>query len=148
MAFVLLLFGPPGAGKGTQSKRLRETCGFVPLSTGEVLREHVKAGDAIGLEAASYMENGDLVPDDLVLTVVSDWIREAKINDECGFILDGIPRTVYQAKALARMLRQRDMRIDLAIEIHIDEKLMIERVTGRYRCAICGADYHSRFHRM
>lgn len=139
----LLLIGPPGAGKGTQSKRLEDEFGVVQLSTGDMLRAAVASGSELGNKAKELMERGDLVPDDLIIDMISARIDE----DDCakGFILDGFPRTVPQAEALTAMLSDKGLSLDHVIELSVDDEAMVKRITGRYTCADCGKGYHDEF---
>lgn len=139
----LLLIGPPGAGKGTQSKRLESDFGIVQLSTGDMLRAAVASGSELGSKAKELMERGDLVPDDLIIDMISARIDE----DDCakGFILDGFPRTVPQAEALTAMLSDKGLSLDHVIELSVDDDAMVKRITGRYTCADCGKGYHDEF---
>ncbi len=140
---VLILLGPPGAGKGTQARMLEESFGFVQLSTGDLLRAAVAEGTEAGAKARAVMEAGGLVPDDIVIDILRD--RMAAPDTRRGIILDGFPRTDAQARALDDLLSEQGAQVTAAISLEVDDAAMIDRVAGRYTCAGCGEGYHDTF---
>lgn len=140
---VLILLGPPGAGKGTQARMLEEAFGLVQLSTGDLLRAAVAAGTDAGKQAKAVMEAGALVSDDIVLAILKD--RMADPDTKQGVILDGFPRTAGQAEALDGLLASTGQRVNSVISMEVEDAPMIARVAGRYTCAACGEGYHDAF---
>ncbi len=141
----LILMGPPGCGKGTQAKRLVDAHGMVQMSSGDLLRDAVTSGGELGTRVKGILERGELVDDETMIAIVAEFI-DARGRDT-AFIFDGFPRTVAQAKALDGMLEERGLKIDTVIELKADETALVERITGRFTCAKCGAGYHDKFKR-
>ncbi len=140
---VLILLGPPGAGKGTQARMLEEKFGLVQLSTGDLLRDAVAAGTEAGNAAKAVMEAGDLVSDGIVIAILRD--RMAEPDCAKGVILDGFPRTTVQAEALDGLLASSDQKINAAISLEVEDAEMVTRISGRYTCAGCGEGYHDSY---
>lgn len=140
---VLILLGPPGAGKGTQARMLEDKFGLVQLSTGDLLRAAVAAGTEAGLAAKAVMEAGDLVSDEIVINILRDRLADADCAK--GVILDGFPRTTVQASALDDLLAESGQKINAAISLEVEDAAMVTRISGRYTCAGCGEGYHDEF---
>ena len=139
----IILLGPPGAGKGTQASRIETEHGLVQLSTGDMLRAAKAAGTPVGLKAKPIMESGGLVPDEIVSGIIGERLDMADTAN--GVIFDGYPRTAVQAEQLDALLAARGRTLDHVIELEVDEDALVERITGRYTCAKCGAGYHDTF---
>lgn len=138
----IILLGPPGAGKGTQAQRLVENRGMVQMSTGDMLREAVAKGTPTGLKAKAVMEAGELVSDAIVSALIGERLDSAT---KIGAIFDGFPRTRHQAEALEILLAERGRKLNHVIELVVDEEALVDRITGRFTCAKCGASYHDTF---
>jgi len=139
----LVLLGPPGAGKGTQAKLLEDSRSLVKLSTGDMLRAAVAAGTELGRKAGDIMERGLLVPDDLVIKLIAERMDAGGGGE--GYILDGFPRTIAQAEALDRLLKERGKELDRVIVMQVDDDALVERIAGRFACAYCGEGYHDLY---
>ncbi|RPJ30226.1 MAG: adenylate kinase, partial [Planctomycetaceae bacterium] len=136
----IVLFGPPGAGKGTQAKFLSEEFNIPHISTGDILRENVKKGTALGMKAKSYMDKGELVPDQLLNDLVRSRLEEPDTRK--GFLLDGYPRTIPQAKALDEIMDDLNRKLDAVVNIDVGTSALVRRLSGRRICKGCGAPYH------
>ena len=139
----IILLGPPGAGKGTQAKRLVDERGMVQLSTGDMLREARSSGTEMGKRVAQVMDRGELVTDDIVIGLIEEKLTQA---EGAGFIFDGFPRTLPQADALGRLLDKVGQSLDAVIEMQVDDAALVARITGRVTCGGCGAVYHDQTH--
>ena len=139
----IMLFGAPGAGKGTQAKFLIEKYGIPQISTGDILRAAIKEGTPMGLEAKRFMDEGKLVPDSTIIGIIKDRLSQ----EDCkkGFILDGFPRTIAQAEALEVLMKEMGITLDKVISLNVPDELIVGRVTGRKVCPACGASFHVEF---
>lgn len=139
----LILLGPPGAGKGTQAANIVEKYNLPHISTGDIFRANIKQGTELGKRAKEYMDKGELVPDSLVVELVED--RLQKDDTQVGFMLDGFPRTIFQAEALDEVLENMGTTLDYVVNIVVDPSVLVERAVGRRICKDCGATYHIKF---
>ncbi|MDY2728749.1 adenylate kinase [Clostridium sp. HCP1S3_B4] len=139
----IVLLGPPGAGKGTQAKSISNRYSIPHISTGDIFRKNISENTPLGIEAKKYMDNGQLVPDEVTINMVKDRLKQ----DDCknGYLLDGFPRTVSQAEALQAFLAERKETLDTALCIEVPQEFILERMTGRRVCPSCGASYHIKF---
>lgn len=139
----IILLGPPGAGKGTQAKSISNKYSIPHISTGDIFRKNISENTPLGIEAKKYMDNGQLVPDEVTINMVKDRLQE----DDCksGYLLDGFPRTVSQAESLQEFLASRNESLDTALLIDVPRDFILERMTGRRVCPSCGASYHVKF---
>jgi adenylate kinase len=139
----IVLLGPPGAGKGTQARRLMEKYGVAQIATGDLFRENVKNGTQIGKQVEDLLKAGKIVPDSITVAM----IRERLAQKDCakGFILDGFPRTVPQAEALDAMLSEKGIKLDAVVQMDVNDDLLVERVSGRFTCGACNEGYHDKF---
>lgn len=140
---ILVLLGPPGAGKGTQAARIVDKYDIPHISTGDIFRKNIKEGTKLGKEAKEYINQGQLVPDELVVEIVKSRIVEEDCKD--GFLLDGFPRNVFQASTLDKVLEELSTKIDKVINISVDKEILVERAVGRRICKECGATFHIEF---
>jgi adenylate kinase len=139
----LILLGPPGAGKGTQAKKIAEKYNIPHISTGDIFRANIKNETALGKKAKEYIDSGELVPDSIVVAIVEDRLLEDDAKN--GFLLDGFPRTVKQAEALNDVLSNMNTSLDYVLNIEVDSDILVKRITGRRICKECGATYHIEF---
>ena len=137
---IVVLLGPPGAGKGTQAQKIEKTQGLVQLSTGDMLRAAVTEGSKVGKKAKDFMEAGKLVTDEIVVKIIENRIQ--KVDCKNGFLLDGFPRTLTQAKALDNMLNKKSLKLNAVVEMQVDDEALVDRIIGRYTCTVCNQGYH------
>jgi len=140
---IIILLGPPGSGKGTQADKIRDMLKIPHISTGDMLREAIKNNSPIGKEVKQYLDSGKLVPDETIIKLISQ--RTNQTDCEKGFILDGFPRTINQAKGLDLILNQMKRKIDKVINMAVSEEILVERLSGRRTCSKCGAPYHIKY---
>ena len=140
----LIMVGAPGAGKGTQAKRIAEKYNIPHISTGDIFRKNLKEETKLGLEAKKYMDAGGLVPDEITIGMLLDRLLEADAAN--GYVLDGFPRNIPQAKALAEALKERNEKVDFVFDIDVPDEAIVERMGGRRACAKCGETYHTKYH--
>lgn len=133
------MFGAPGVGKGTQASLMKQRHGLAHISTGDALREALAEGSEVGLAAKSYMDRGELVPDDVIIRIARERIEE---SPECGFVLDGFPRTIPQAQALDALLTEMGKPLDLVVDLVVPDDEIVRRLSGRTICSVCGEPYH------
>ena len=143
MPVKIILLGPPGAGKGTQAKSISNKYSIPHISTGDIFRKNISENTPLGIEAKSYMDNGQLVPDEVTINMVKDKLQQEDCKQ--GYLLDGFPRTVSQAEALQDFLDSRNESLDTALLIEVPRDFILERMTGRRVCPSCGASYHIKF---
>ena len=139
----IILLGPPGAGKGTQAKSISNRYSIPHISTGDIFRKNISENTALGIEAKKYMDNGQLVPDEVTINMVKDRLQDSDCKN--GYLLDSFPRTVSQAEALQEFLEGRNESLDCALLIDVPRDFILERMTGRRVCPSCGASYHIKF---
>ncbi len=140
---ILILLGPPGAGKGTQADVIKHHLNVPKLSTGDMLRETVAEGSSLGKKLQAVMSAGQLVSDDIMIEMIDERIKAADCQN--GFILDGFPRTLGQAQALEALFKKKKLKLNLVLELKVDETALVERISGRFACSDCGAGYHDSF---
>jgi adenylate kinase len=143
MGTFVVLMGGPGAGKGTQAKRLQNALGIPQVATGDLFREHLQQETELGLLARKYMDAGELVPDEVTIGMVRHWLNSR--DAESGAIFDGFPRTCPQAEALNALLDEEGEQVDVVLYIHVDREVLLQRLAGRWTCPVCGRVYHSLF---
>lgn len=143
---ILVLLGPPGSGKGTQAKRLVERCGLTHLSTGDMLREAVKNETELGRKAKGYMDSGKLVPDDLIIGMITEKMQSAQNETNSGFMLDGFPRNLAQAEKLDEFFAAENLSVDRVLFLNVGDEELVKRLSGRFYCPKCSAGYNYPMH--